>query len=77
VLPGVRTWEVAVFVNGNWLPAAEWIKQQEERARNTGQPQAGIVAAPQPPNAGKIVALSIKLSLPEGDVTKILLGESL
>jgi prepilin-type N-terminal cleavage/methylation domain-containing protein len=77
VLPGVRTWDVAVFVNGNWLPAAEWIKQQEERARNAGQAQAGIVAAPQLPNAGKIVALSIKLSLPEGDVTKILLGESL
>jgi general secretion pathway protein J len=47
-----------------------------ERARNAGQAQAGIVGA-QLPNAGKIVALSIKLSLPEGDVTKILLGESL
>jgi hypothetical protein len=68
-LPGVNSWAIAVFVNGNWLPAEEWLKQQEQPP----QPQAGAAA----PNAGKIVALSIKLNMPGGEVTKVLLGDSL
>jgi prepilin-type N-terminal cleavage/methylation domain-containing protein len=82
VLPNVRSWEVAVFVNGNWLPGAEWLKQQEERLRAAQspvpQPQAGIIAGGiASANTNKILALSVKLSMPEGDVTKILLTESL
>jgi prepilin-type N-terminal cleavage/methylation domain-containing protein len=81
VLKGVNSWEVAVFVNGNWLPAAEWLKQQEQAAQQQTRPpqaQAGVIAAGiGQPNANKIVALSIKLSMSEGDVTKVLLSESL
>jgi general secretion pathway protein J len=87
VLRGVNSWDVAVFVNNNWMPAAEWIKQQEDlQQQQTEQPapqqntsdsnnnrNSGNINT----NKGKIVALSIKLVMPQGDVTKILLTESL
>jgi general secretion pathway protein J len=79
VLPRVNSWTLAVYVNGNWLPAEEWLKQQSQvQAGVPAQPQAGAIAAGvSPANAGRIVALSIKLILPDGEVTKVLLTESL
>jgi general secretion pathway protein J len=83
VLRNVNSWEVAVFVDGNWVPADQWLKQQAELLQQqTGEPQPppqqqGVPGGNINPNKSKIVALSIKLAMPEGDVTKILLTESL
>jgi general secretion pathway protein J len=79
VLPGVLGWNVAVFVNGNWIPAEEWLKQQSQSPVGLpAQPQAGaLVAAVSSANAGRIVALSLKLTVSDGEVTKVMLTESL
>jgi prepilin-type N-terminal cleavage/methylation domain-containing protein len=87
VLRNVGSWDLAVFVNGNWIPGADWLKEQEELLQQqTTQPpppprsdsaNANAAAGNVNPVKGKIVALSIKLVMPEGEVTKILLTESL
>ncbi|MFM2398571.1 MAG: hypothetical protein RL341_728 [Pseudomonadota bacterium] len=78
VLPEVKSWAIAVFVDGNWLPSEEWLKRQSQDSPAPRQPQAGIIQAPTGfGNAGRILALSIRLDLPGGPVVKVLLGESI
>lgn len=78
VMPNLKSWAIAVYVDGAWLPSEEWLKRQSQDSATPRQPQAGIIqAAPAFGNAGRILALSIRLDLPEGPVVKVLLAESI